>query len=227
MRSNYKNNYNVDMVFCIDATGSMDNIIKIFRNNALNLCQDVKECIERKGRVDVFRVRVIAFRDYLADGENAMLVTNFFRLPQEADNLKECMSSLIAKGGGDNPEDGLEALAYAIRSEWNTDGAKKRHVIVLWTDDDTHELGYGKSSIYYPKGMAANFQELTAWWGDWDEPGYMDERAKRLVLLAPDLPGWKQISDNWGNVLHYPSDAGNGFKDVEYSQIISAISQAF
>ena len=227
MGSNYKIKYNVDMVFCIDVTGSMDNIIEIVQNNALNLYQDVKNCMERKGKhVDALRVRIVAYRDYLADKEDAMLVTNFFTLPDEADNLKKCVSSLVAEGGGDNPEDGLEALTYAIRSKWNMEtGAKKRHVIVLWTDDDTHQIGHGRKASSYPKGMPDSFAELTAWWGDSDEPGYMDQEAKRLILFAPDMPGWKQVSDNWDKVLHYPSEAGDGLKDVEYSQIISVISQ--
>lgn len=226
MASNYKINYNVDMAFCIDVTGSMDNIIEIVQNNALNLYQDVKEFMAQKGKhVDVLRVRIIAYRDYLEDGEDAMLVTNFFTLPQEADSLRKCVGSLVAKGGGDDPEDGLEALAYAIKSKWTSDGKKKRHVIVLWTDDDAHHLGFGKRSPYYPKGMASDIRELTAWWGDASEPGYMDQEAKRLILFAPDMPGWKQVQKNWDKVLHYPSDAGNGLKDVEYSQILSVISQ--
>ena len=226
MGSNYKVKYNVDMVFCIDVTGSMDNIIEIVQNNALNLHEDVKKCMERKGKhVDTLRVRIIAYRDYLSDEADAMLVTKFFTLPQEADNLRKCVSSLVAKGGGDDPEDGFEALAYAIKSKWNMDHGKKRHVIVLWTDDDAHDLGHGKSSKYYPKGMASDIRELTAWWGDESEPGFMDQEAKRLVLFAPDMPGWKKISDNWDKVLQYPSDAGSGLKDVEYSQIISVISQ--
>lgn len=226
MGSNYKIKYNVDMVFCIDTTGSMDNIIEIVCNNALNLYQDVRRCMEQKGKhVDILRVRIVAYRDYLADGAEAMLVTNFFTLPQEAEELRKCVGCLVAKGGGDDPEDGLEALAYAIKSKWNTENAKKRHVIVLWTDDDTHDLGFGKSSPFYPKGMASDIRELTEWWGDSDKPGYMDQEAKRLILFAPDMKGWKQISDNWDKVLHYPSEAGDGLKDVEYSQIISAIAQ--
>lgn len=226
MGSNYQIKYNVDMVFCIDVTGSMQNIIEIVRNNALNLYNDVSKCMEQKGkRIDTLRIRVIAFRDYLADEEDAMLVTNFFTLPQDADDFKKCMDSLVAKGGGDDPEDGLEALAYAIRSKWNTGGTKKRHVVVLWTDDDAHELGFGRSSKYYPNGMAENIQALTAWWGYTNEPGYMDQEAKRLILFAPDMPGWRQVSDNWDKVLHYPSNAGEGLREVEYSQIISVISQ--
>ena len=226
MGSNYKIKYNVDMVFCIDVTGSMDNIISIVQSNALNLYQDVKSCMEKKGKhVDTLRVRIVAYRDYLAAGADAMLVTEFFNLPQEASIFKKCVMSLVAQGGGDDPEDGYEALAYAIRSKWNLSSSKKRHVIVLWTDDDAHDLGFGKASKYYPKGMASDIRELTAWWGDGYEAGYMDQEAKRLILFAPDMHGWKQISDNWDKVLHYPSEAGNGLKDFEYSQIISVISQ--
>lgn len=226
MGSNYKLKYNIDMVFCIDVTGSMDNIIDIVRNNSLNLYQDVQKSMELKGKhIDSLRVRIVAYRDYLADGDKAMLVTNFFNLPEQAEDLKKCVASLVADGGGDDPEDGYEALAYAIKSNWNKEGLKKRHVIVLWTDDDAHDLGFGKASPYYPKGMAEDFRALTEWWGDASNPGFMDQEAKRLVLFAPDMKGWKRVSDNWDKVLHYPSDAGEGLKEVEYSQIISAISQ--
>lgn len=226
MGSNFKLNYNVDMTLCIDVTGSMDNIINIVQRNALNLYKDVRDCMEQKGKhVDTLRVRIIAFRDYLADEEEAMLVTNFFNLPEDAENLKKCVSSLVAKGGGDDPEDGFEALAYAIKSKWNQEGSKKRHVIVLWTDDDAHPLGFGARAKSYPKGMARDLAELTAWWGDSYNPGYMDQEAKRLVLFAPDVDGWRLISNNWDKVLHYPSDAGDGLKDMEYNQIISVISQ--
>ncbi len=226
MGSNYRLNYNVDMVFCIDVTGSMDNIISIVKNNALNLYQDVKMCMEEKNKhIDTLRVRIIAFRDYRADGADAMLTTNFFTLPAEAESLKKCVNCLEAKGGGDDPEDGLEALAYAFRSQWNRQGDKKRHIVVLWTDDNAHELGYGKRSVYYPNGMAQNFQELTAWWGSETDPGFMDQESKRLILFAPDMPAWRTISANWDKVLHYASEAGNGLKEAEYRQIISIIAQ--
>lgn len=226
MASNYKFNYNVDMVFCIDVTGSMDNIINIVQNNALNLYQDVKSGMEKKHKhVDQLRVRIIAFRDYLDESAEPMMVTNFFTLPQEADSLKKSVESLVAKGGGDDPEDGLEALAYAIKSDWNCTGTKKRHVIVLWTDDEAHELGYGKSSPRYPRGMASDFQELTAWWGDEDAPGYMDQGAKRLVLFAPGTHRWRQVSDNWDKVMHQESPVGNKLENVTYDRIISVIAQ--
>ncbi len=225
MASNYKMTYNVDMVFCIDCTGSMDNIIDIVKKNALNFYQDVTDTMEKKHKhITQLRVRVVAFRDYIADGKDAMLVTKFFNLPEEAGEFEKCVRSLEADGGGDDPEDGLEALAYAIKSNWDTQGMKKRQVIVVWTDAATHKLGYGAKSEFYPKGMARDMNELSAWWGGAQQKGFIDNNAKRLLLFAPDLPDWNIISQNWENVLHFPSTAGDGLSDLEYSQIIDTIS---
>lgn len=216
---------NVDMVFCIDSTASMADIIETAPRKIMDIYHDVKESREKQGgHVDTFRVRIIAYRNYLVDAADAMLVTKFFTLPQEANDLKRCVSSLTGKGGGDGPKDGLEALAYAIRSRWNNEPySKNRHIIVLWTDNDTHDLGYGKYSNHYPKGMAADFQELTAWWGNQDESGYMSQSAKRLILLAPDSPGWRKVSDSWDAVVQYPSEAGRGMKDFEYRCLINVM----
>lgn len=223
----YKISYTVDMVFCIDCTGSMDNTLEMVKNNALTLYQDISNSMAQKGKyIDCLRVRVVAFRDYVADKEKAMMVTNFFKLPEQATDFENCVRSLYAHGGGDEPEDGLEALAYAIKSNWNTEGMKKRQVIVVWTDASTHPLGYGMKMPNYPNGMARNMQELTAWWGDKQNDGFVDQKAKRLLLFAPDKPGWSDVSNNWDNVIHFPSQAGEGLKEFEYSQIIATIANS-
>lgn len=229
MASNYKMTYNVDMVFCIDCTGSMGNIIEIVKNNALNFYQDVTDAMDKKHKhITQLRVRVVAFRDYIADKDDAMLVTDFFKLPQEAEEFEKCVRSLKADGGGDEPEDGLEALAYAIKSKWDTGGIKKRQVIVVWTDASTHPLGYGKKSEFYPNGMASDMKELSSWWGNAlaQQTGFMDNNAKRLVLYAPNAPEWNVISQNWDNVVYFPSKAGKGLESLEYSQIIETISNS-
>ena len=223
MASNYKVTYNVDLVFCIDATGSMDNIINIVKKNAINFYHDVTSAMQRKNKVmNQLRIKIIAFRDYLADGENAMLNTDFFILPDQLQEFCDVVNSIEADGGGDDPEDGLEALAYAIRSQWSNQGVKRRQVIVVWTDDATHDLGYGAAAPNYPKKMAKDFSELTAWWGD-KNGGYMDYSAKRLVLYAPEMKSWNLISNSWDNVLHFPSKAGQGLTEVSYEQIINTI----
>ena len=198
--------YTVDMVFCIDATSSMEDltgkqqkIINIVKQNALNFYDDFKRRMEEaKMPLAQLRVRVITFRDYIADGPNAMKETDFFILPHQTKEFEECINGIHADGGGDIPEDGLEALAYAMKSKWTTQGTKKRQVIVVWTDAGTHELGYGKSSPYYPKGMPANLSELEELWDE------MDCRAKRLVLFTPDSNYWNYILDNFELTWHIP-----------------------
>ena len=225
MGENFKLTYNVDMVFCIDATGSMGGLIEKIKANALNFDSDVRERMKEKGKeISNLRVRIIAFRDYVADKKEAMLVTNFFDLPMDNVEYEKCIRSIDAKGGGDEPEDGLEALAYAIKNtKWYDGNGLKKQVIVVWTDASTHELGYGRWVDNYPKNMAKDFNELTQWWGDAQNDGYMDYHSKRLVLFAPNKNYWSNIADNWGNVIFFPSKAGDGIGDYEYREIIDLI----
>jgi len=226
MGSNYRNKmtYEVDLVFCIDATLSMDHILDTVKANALNFYQDFHNAMSAKDKkVSQLRIRVVAFRDYFYDREKAMMVTNFFKLPDMAADFEACVKSIIPDGGGDDPEDGLEALAYAMKSDWSTGSAKKRHVIVVWSDEGTHDLGYGKMVANYPKGMPKDFNELTEWWGSKRNPGLMDENAKRLLIFGPDKEGWSQIRDNWNNVIHVETEAGTGLQECEYSEILDVI----
>ena len=221
----FKVTYNVDMVFCIDATGSMGGVINMVKENIMHFHDDVRRSMELKGKtISNLRVKLIAFRDYIADGGNAMLTSDFYNLPEQSGELKECVNSIEAFGGGDDPEDGLEALGYAIKSHWNNEGMKKRQVIVVWTDAPTHEIGFCSSAPNYPTKMAKDFSELSEWWGYGGDSGAINQSAKRLLLFAPDAPYWTVISATWDNVIHFPSIAGEGLGEFDYQQIIDAIS---
>lgn len=227
MASNYKVSYGVDLVFCIDVTNSMDHILDTVKENALRFYQDFQATMEKKKKtVSELRIRIIAFRDYFYDGDQAMLVTDFFRFPDQAEDFRACLASIEADGGGDDEEDGLEALAYAMKSKWNMETNKRRHVIVVWSDDGTHDLGFGSSAANYPANMAADFDELTRWWGSKTSPGIMDESAKRLIIFAPNKRSWNTITDNWNNVIQYESEAGDGLAACDYEQILSAIGNS-
>lgn len=220
--------YTVDMVFCIDATGSMEDfsgtqtkIINMVKKNALNFYNDFsRKMAEKRKQVHQLRVRIIAFRDYRADGDQAMMVTDFFNLPQQDKEFEACINSIHADGGGDIPEDGLEALAYAIKSKWTTEGVKKRQVIVVWTDAGTHDLGFGAASPSYPKGMPRDMGELSTWWYG------MNKSYKRLLIFAPNEPGWSYISDSWDNVVHVTSVSGNGLAEKSYEDILNNIANS-
>lgn len=229
--------YTVDLVFCIDATGSMNPVLNMVKENALSFYSDLMNALNSKGkRVESVRIKLIAFRDYLEDMEDAMLVTDFFSLPDDTEEFTDTVKGIRAFGGGDIPEDGLEALAYAIRSDWSTSGTKRRQIIVLWSDAPPHPLGFCKESEFYPEGMAADFKELTDWWEN-EQNGYVNRRAKRLILYTPahdetkdydhesEYP-WNNIVNSWNNVIHFPSVAGGGLKEIQYQEIISAIVQS-
>lgn len=219
----YQLSYHVDMVFCIDSTGSMRHVLDFVKQNALSLYQDIVGAMERKRKViSRLRIRVIAFRDYIADGEQAMTASEFYVLPEQASQFSDCVNGLTAEGGGDIPEDGLEALAYAIRSDWAREGVKKRHIIVVWSDAPTHELGHGRIAPWYPEGMAENFEELSLWWEDEQLGGSMDESAKRLLMFAPDAPEWNRISAEWSQVVHVQT-VSEGLAELEYQQVIDAV----
>lgn len=225
MGNNYSGKYNVDIVMCIDATGSMGPLIKMVKANALSFYHDFTTRLAEKDKnVNEVRVRVIAFRDYLADGEKAMLMSDFFKLPEQTAQFEALVNGIEPMGGGDNPEDGLEALAYAIKSKWNKSEGKKRHVIVVWTDDATHDLGFGRKAPNYPAKMARDFNELSEWWGVGQSPNsVMDRKSKRLLIYAPPKESWTTIASAWDNALLFPSAAGQGLDDKTFSEILDAI----
>lgn len=220
--------YNVDIVMCIDATASMGPFLNLVKNQALNLYDDITRTMAQKDKfIDELRVRVIAFRDYIADGDDAMLMSGFFSLPAQATDFEQMIQSITPKGGGDYPEDGLEALGYAIKSKWaEANNNKRRQIIVVWTDDGTHEIGHARAQTNYPQKMADSFMELTSWWGYGQYTGFMDNNAKRLLIYAPAKEYWTTIAETWDNALLFESQAGKGLDKLTYDEILGAIANS-
>lgn len=219
MATNQGLSYNVDLVFCIDVTGSMAPVLETVKTNALKFYPDLMKEMEAKDKwVDTLRIKVIAFRDFEADGKNALEVLDFVDLKDKQEDFRSFVTALKPEGGGPIPENGLEALALAMQSDWNKTGEKRRHIIVVYSDAPTHPLE--KISEYKPEGMPSNFNELTDWW---DGQGKMEGPAKRLILFTPDAESWTDIATYWEQVIHFPSQAGDGLSDVDYKTILSAI----
>lgn len=217
--------YAVDIVFCIDVTGSMDPIIDAVKANALRFYDDVQNNLTAKGKnVDELRVRVVAFRDLAADGEAAMDESPFYRLPDERSAFSDFVNGLIAEGGGDAPESGLEAVALAMNSPWTTRGDRRRQVVVVWTDQPANALDASVVPAELRPRVPADFSALTDLWEDTQGP--LGTSSKRLILFAPDGPGWSDISAVWENVVHHPSQAGGGLSDVDYGTIIDSIGNS-
>ena len=217
--------YAVDIVFCIDVTGSMTPIIDTVKANALRFYDDVQSNLTEKGKnVDQLRVRVLAFRDFAADGSAALQESPFYELPGERAAFSDFVEGLIAEGGGDAPESGLEAVALAINSDWTSVGDRRRQVIVVWTDQPARPLDPSALPADISARVPADFSALTDLWEN--EQGPMGSSAKRLILFAPDGPGWSDVSGVWENVVHHPSQAGGGLSDVDYATIVDSIGNS-
>jgi hypothetical protein len=217
--------YAVDIVFAIDVTGSMTPILDQVKANALRFYDDVQSNLTAKGKnIDELRVRVVAFRDIVADGEAALQESPFFALPSEQDSFSAFVNGLVAEGGGDAPESGLEAVALAMTSPWTSRGDRRRQVVVVWTDQPAHPLDPSALAPEFAGRVPADFSALTDLWED--PQGPLGSSSKRLILFAPDGPGWSDISGVWENVVHHPSQAGGGLSDVDYGTIIDSIGNS-
>jgi hypothetical protein len=217
--------YAVDIVFCIDVTGSMTPILHAVKANALRFYDDVQANLTDKGKnVDQLRVRIIAFRDFAADPASALQESSFFLLPDERTIFSSFVDGLVPEGGGDAPESGLEAVALAINSPWTSNGDRRRQVIVVWTDQPAHPLNFAVLPPDLASSVPTDFSALTDLWEDPQGPG--GASRKRLILYAPDGPGWSDISASWENVVHHPSQAGGGLSDIDYGTIIDSIGNS-
>ena len=95
---------------------------------------------------------------------------------------------------------------------------------MVWTDQPAHPL---EPSVA-PAGAAArcpptSARSPTSWE---DAQGPLGSSSKRLILFAPDGPGWSDISAVWENVVHHPSQAGGGLSEVDYGTIIDSIGNS-
>lgn len=202
--------YSIDLVMCIDATKSMAPLINDLKSNVKKLLREIVYQIELHNRsIEQLRVKIIAFRDYKYDAE-PMLESIFFVLDKELDALQDFLNGIEMTGGGDGPENALEAMALAMKSDWVKTGYKRRHDIIVWTDSAALPLGARKGCLNYPNDMPADFAELRNLW----EGPEMDRLAKRMLIFAPDTEPWSDMEE-WENTIHVVSHAGEGCSDVE------------
>ena len=180
--------YNVDIVMCIDGTGSMAPIIDKVKENALSFYQKFADAMDENDKsVEVLRVKVIVFRDYGCDSE-PMKESEFFTLPDQNEQFRAFVNGITAMGGGDIPENALEALALALKSDWTTGGSKRRHAVLMFSDAPALALGERASQSGYPSGMPKNLAELGAWWEGTEQTMGSTYQAKegRLVAFVPN-----------------------------------------
>ena len=229
---------NVDIVFAIDGTGSMKPLIEKVKKLTLSFREDLEKGLKKKKRViKNLRIKVIVFRDYYVDGKDAMVESKFFILPEQKQEFYDFVSRIEAKGGGDEPENGLEALGLALNSDFVEEGDKKRHVIVLFTDASAHKLEKATEKgvpTNYPSNMFKNLKELYEVWGtgqralgaDTKSGTQMENDAKRLVLFAPAVYPWGELEYDLENTIRKDLNKGEGGRDLDLEDVIELVASS-
>lgn len=229
----------VDLVLCIDVTGSMQPIIDTVKGMALSLYDDIVNALAKKKRkVNDFRVKVIPFRDYYCDGQYAMDESRFFNLPDENSMFHEYVLGLKADGGGDEPENALEALALAMKSDWVqavSTNEKARNIIVMFTDASAHPFEKAQDGVtsYYPKNMLTSLEDLKMAWEGQNSLGQasvcdlyrMDTTARRLIIYSPqDSYPWNEIIADMKRVKSCSIEPAKGGQELDRETLLNEIA---
>jgi hypothetical protein len=219
--------YCVDIALLIDVTGSMGSIISKTKADAMSFCEKFHESMEASGKnVDQLRIKVIPFRDYAYDGNEAMADSGFFMLPDQNTEFQAYVDGLNAAGGGDEPESALEAMALAMRSDWTKEGTKRRHVILVFSDASAVPLQDPNrtKNPAYPANMPKDLAELADMWSGVSQElsGMPDAKAARLVVFAPNSHPWTDL-EVWNKTWISYSKAGQGLDEVSIQMAIDLL----
>ena len=211
----------VDIVFVIDGTGSMQNLLDEVKERALSLHREIIEGLANKNRrVTKMRVKVLIFRDIYVDA-NAFEESDFFTLPEDAEEFRDFVEHIRATGGGDEPESGLEALhrAMKVRFQENIGNNKARQIIIVMTDASAHPLDdpQREGDDLYPQEVPKTMAGLQNVWES------VNKTARRLLVMAPNAWPWTVVS-LWNEAECLVAPAGCGISKDGFDAVIKFIS---
>src|SRR5947209_16830776 len=122
----------VEVVFCLDTTGSMGGLINAAKQKIWSICNQIA------GGTPTPRVRVglVAYRD-----RGDAYVTKVFDLTDDLDAIHGHLMGFQAQGGGDFPESVNQALYDAVTQvKWSTD--KKTLKMIFLVGDAPPHMDY-------------------------------------------------------------------------------------
>ena len=135
-------NKEVDIVYLIDATGSMGGEIKAANDYVMKIFNELKE----KYKFYDFNFGAVFYRDKIdSKGDK----NEYFPLTNNMEKLEKNISTIKASGGGDIPEDWVEGYSLALNNiEWRN-GIK---LIIHIADAGAHGKEFSKKDKYTEEG---------------------------------------------------------------------------
>lgn len=227
----------VDLALVLDLTSTMQNLIAVLQQNFRSFRTLLEEFLKKRygdrRKLGRLRVRIVGFRDYNYTGVDPedplsipMLQTPFYDLDNEPEwaELQSFVDQLRCGGGGDMPRSALEALYYAINSEWSefVPGRRGYQMIVLFTDVAANRLDDVRNTMNpdYPKDMPRSLDELHAEY-EWR----MRDQSRRLLLFAPDEQyPWNEMEYDWHATKVVTVQNDRKLNEVSIEDIMQPIS---
>ena len=130
----------VEVVFCLDTTGSMGGLIEGAKQKIWAICNQIAN---GKPTPDL-KVGLVAYRDRGDD-----YITKVFELSDDLDTIHGEIKKFNAAGGGDHPESVNQAVHDAVHKiKWSED--KKTLRIIFLVGDAPPHMDY-KDDVKYPE----------------------------------------------------------------------------
>jgi Mg-chelatase subunit ChlD len=134
----------VEVVFCIDTTGSMGGLLRTATARIWTLCSQ----IARGKPTPDLKVGIVAYRDKGDD-----YITRVIPLSRDLDAIHGELEKLKAQGGGDTPEHVNAALYDAVHKiKWSTD--RKAMKLIFLVGDAPPHMDY-PDDVKYPETCKA------------------------------------------------------------------------
>jgi FHA domain/Integrin beta chain VWA domain len=124
----------VDIVFVLDITESMQPYIDAVKQNMINFAQELAQ-----NHRD-YRLGLVTFEDYVVSAYPDCNCDYRKTMTSDVQKFIDWVGTLHAGGGGDIPEDQLDALAYAATLPFRPDA---QGIVILITDAPPHVAGDG------------------------------------------------------------------------------------
>ena len=135
----------VEVVFVLDTTGSMAQLISGAKQKIWSIANEI---VENDANA-IVRMGLIGFRD-IGDA----YVTKFFDLTEDIDALYGKLLAFRARGGGDTPESVNQALHEAVdRASWTHWGGRRNIRLVFLAGDSPPHMDYAHD-VKYPRSMS-------------------------------------------------------------------------
>ncbi len=181
----------VDIVFVLDVTESMQPYIDAVKQNVIQFAQDLS------ANNRDYRLGLVTFEDYVVSKYPDCNCAYRNSFTSDVHQFTDWVSSLHAGGGGDIPEDQLDALAYAASFPFRP---KAEGIIIIVTDAPPHHKGDGSRYTQHDQAYYDHHSrdtDVTEETGD-DVAATLKKNGLTLYAVVPPpfiAPEYQQIVD--------------------------------